>query len=306
MMNLNMINKLIKKTRRWHKKTGFSLFQRAAGYFEQKKKETIFSVINALGVRPGVANDAASEPSRIIWICWFQGLESAPALVKRCVESIQNNAGDSSIIIITEDNYDDYVLLPDSILLKYKSGLIGKAHFSDILRCCLLYQYGGVWLDSTIFLSKKLPDAIFQTPFCSLRFDYVGNFESISKGVWTTYFLASEKNGYLIGRVKEALVSYWEKHSDVIDYFLMDYIFLYYFESDPSAKKMILTQPVLGNKRFLLKEIMNEQLSPELKEALARDKAGIYKLSYKTHFRTEAHGQPTVYSKILDGTFRLE
>lgn len=49
-MNLNVTNKLIKKTRRWHKKTGFSLFQRAASHFEQKKKETIFSVIDDLKV----------------------------------------------------------------------------------------------------------------------------------------------------------------------------------------------------------------------------------------------------------------
>ena len=47
-MNLNVTNKLIKKTRRWHKKNGLSFFQRAAEHFEQKKKETLFGVIDAL------------------------------------------------------------------------------------------------------------------------------------------------------------------------------------------------------------------------------------------------------------------
>ena len=28
-----------------------------------------------------------------IWVCWWQGLENAPKIVNRCIESIQNNSG---------------------------------------------------------------------------------------------------------------------------------------------------------------------------------------------------------------------
>jgi hypothetical protein len=45
MMNLNLTNKLIKKTRRWQKKTGLSLFQRAAEHFEQKKKRRCLALL---------------------------------------------------------------------------------------------------------------------------------------------------------------------------------------------------------------------------------------------------------------------
>lgn len=44
-MNLNATNKFIKKTRRWHKKTGFSLFQRAASHFERKKKRQFLALL---------------------------------------------------------------------------------------------------------------------------------------------------------------------------------------------------------------------------------------------------------------------
>ncbi|HGG8842291.1 TPA: capsular polysaccharide synthesis protein, partial [Enterobacter soli] len=112
MMNLNLTNKLIKKTRRWQKKTGLSLFQRAAEHFEQKKKETLFGVIDALKIQPESASNTEPTQSRIIWICWFQGLESAPELVKRCIESVQRNTPDAQVVILTDDNIPDYLSLP--------------------------------------------------------------------------------------------------------------------------------------------------------------------------------------------------
>ena len=40
-----------------------------------------------------------------IWICWWQGLDNAPEIVKACVASIERNAGDNEIIIITDKKY---------------------------------------------------------------------------------------------------------------------------------------------------------------------------------------------------------
>ena len=36
-----------------------------------------------------------------IWICWWQGLENAPEIVKCCVESICHNAGNHQVTIRT-------------------------------------------------------------------------------------------------------------------------------------------------------------------------------------------------------------
>lgn len=55
-----------------------------------------------------------------IWICWWQGLDNAPELVRKCVESIQKNAGNHEVIIITEDNYKEYVNIPKWIEEKKK------------------------------------------------------------------------------------------------------------------------------------------------------------------------------------------
>lgn len=84
-----------------------------------------------------------------IWICWWQGLENAPDIVKKCVESIRIHAGNHKIVIITDENYKEFVAFPTWLEEKYKRGIITKTHLSDLLRISLLARYGGIWLDST-------------------------------------------------------------------------------------------------------------------------------------------------------------
>lgn len=247
-MNLNVTNKLIKKTRRWHKKTGFSLFQRAASHFEQKKKETIFSVIDDLKVQPDAADAAEPAQSRIIWICWFQGLDSAPGLVKRCIASVQRNAPEAQVIILTDENIPDYLTLPEHIKTKYQAGLISKAQYSDIVRCSLLYQYGGIWMDATVFMTKPVPESFYENAFSSLRFDSPEN--ALSQGYWTAYFLAARKGNSLVKLVRDILYRYWQHHNSLIEYFLIDYSFLYARERYPQLRQVMDRQPVTGNNRF--------------------------------------------------------
>ena len=42
--------------------------------------------------------------NNVVWICWFQGLENAPDIVKRCVGSIQTNLKGKEIILIDNNN----------------------------------------------------------------------------------------------------------------------------------------------------------------------------------------------------------
>lgn len=303
-MNLNVTNKLIKKTRRWHKKTGFALFQRAAAHFEQKKKETIFSVIDGLQLQPEEAGSAEPAQSRIIWICWFQGLESAPELVKRCIASVQNNAPDAQVIILTDENIPDYLALPEHIKTKYQAGLISKAQYSDIVRCSLLYQYGGIWMDATVFLTRPVPESFYQRTFSSLRFDVAEN--ALSQGYWTAYFLAAQKGNALVKLVRDILYRYWQHHDALIEYFLIDYSFLYARERYPQFRQIMDVQPVTGNNRFLIRQFISSKPDVTAMTALNQDPVGIYKLSHKEQYRTLDSGQPTVYSKILDGSFSLK
>ena len=95
----------------------------------------------------------------IVWVCWFQGMEHAPKMVQYCFESLKSNLRDKRIILITEDNYKEYVQFPTYILEKYEKGCLSKTHLSDLLRLELLIKYGGTWIDATVWCSSPIyPD----------------------------------------------------------------------------------------------------------------------------------------------------
>ena len=53
-----------------------------------------------------------------IWIYWKQGINNAPILVQKCVESVQNNTS-GHVIVLDDESVKQYVTLPDDILKKY-------------------------------------------------------------------------------------------------------------------------------------------------------------------------------------------
>lgn len=99
--------------------------------------------------------DMEHQQSNIIWICWFQGLENAPELVKKCYYSMVDNLFNHKVILITSENMNNYVQFPDYIVSKWNEGKITHTHMTDLLRLELLIKYGGVWVDATVFCSEK-------------------------------------------------------------------------------------------------------------------------------------------------------
>ena len=96
------------------------------------------------------SNNKESAFNDTIWICWLQGIDKDPSLIKRCYKSIKDNFKDSKIVV-DESYINDYVELPSYIMEKDGKGIITKTHFSDILRLELLSQYGGTWIDGTVY-----------------------------------------------------------------------------------------------------------------------------------------------------------
>ena len=61
---------------------------------------------------------------RYIWVMWWQGEQAAPELVRMCIDSIRRNANGAEVVVITKDNYRDYVDIPDYIIEKHRAGVI--------------------------------------------------------------------------------------------------------------------------------------------------------------------------------------
>lgn len=165
------------------------------------------------------------EKSNKIWICWFQGIENAPELVKACYNSVVKNYNDKEIIVLTEENYKQYVDIPEYILKKWEKGYITFAHFSDILRIELLSKYGGLWLDSTIFTTKR-SELVFNENIELFVYKQVDldrkNPLSIVASSWLIY---SNKNNNIINLTKKLLHEYWKNYNHIINYNLIHLFF---------------------------------------------------------------------------------
>ena len=138
-------------------KTSLEILRNAASLkIKQKLEKKYLDKIDKIEKK---YKEGSIATERKVWICWFQGMENAPEVVKRCYASIKDNITDREVILLTENNYREYICFPQEIQAKIDSGIIKGAHMSDLLRLELLQQYGGTWIDATVFCSSK----IFQT-----------------------------------------------------------------------------------------------------------------------------------------------
>lgn len=168
--------------------------------------------------KPIINDERIIEESDKIWICWFQGIENAPELVKACYNSVLKNYKDKEIIVLTEENYKKYVDMPEHIIKKWEKGYITFAHFSDILRIELLSKYGGLWLDSTIFTTKR-SELVFNENIELFVFKQVEldrkNSLSVVASNWLIY---ANKNNNIINLTKKLLYYYWKDYNYAINY----------------------------------------------------------------------------------------
>lgn len=172
--------------------------------------------------------------SNKVWICWLQGIENAPTLVQKCVQSIQENMLDKEIILITKQNLSQYVQFPDYIWAKWEKGIISPAHFSDLLRLELLINYGGLWLDATVFCtSNNIPDFYFDSDlffYQSLKPGRDG--KSIYPSNW---LIGAKTNNKILHACRHMLHKYWESNDFVVDYFIFHHflsIIMDYYRED--------------------------------------------------------------------------
>lgn len=98
-------------------------------------------------------------PKRIHY-CWFGGKE-LPACLQKCIESWKEKCPDYEIIEWNENNYDvnRHVFTKEA----YENGKYGFV--TDVVRLDILYENGGIYLDTDVTLMKSLDDLLYQDGF---------------------------------------------------------------------------------------------------------------------------------------------
>ena len=231
-----------------------------------------------------------------IWVCWFQGEQQMPAVPRLCLASIRRHANGHPVILLTSENYQQYVSMPDIVLQRYKAGQLKPAHFADILRIHLLAQRGGLWLDATLLLTKPIPEEFFSMPFFTIKTKPEGNF--VSQCRWAVFCLAAWKHNPLFVKLAKAFELYLQQTDVFVDYFMFDQFVDMLYQRDPEIRRMIDEVPMNNAKVHRLGSLLGEHFETAYWATLTED-TYLFKLSWKT-FQASAGQEPSSVETYYD------
>ncbi|MCR5347975.1 MAG: capsular polysaccharide synthesis protein, partial [Fretibacterium sp.] len=166
-----------------------------------------------------VATCPNSQAPGTIWTLWWQGEDNLPEIVKLCHASIRRHCGAHPFKVLTQDNYQEYVTLPGCVMEKFQADAITITHLSDIIRFALLSQYGGLWLDSTVFVADRIPENVFTAEYYTVRRALTPRNRNVAQDRWTIFVLAAQKDNLLCRFVLDFWKEYWKEQKYLIDYF---------------------------------------------------------------------------------------
>ena len=164
---------------------------------------------------------SSNEFEKTIWMCWFQGEEQAPVIVKKCISSVKKHAKDWNIVILDSNNYHKYANIPSIFVEKWKNGIISNTHFSDILRFEILAEHGGLWMDATCLLTDDIPEYITRYSFFTFKSEQ-RHTDSVKLSSW---FMFSYKNNNVLKCTLKLEELYWKHSNKLDDYYLIHILF---------------------------------------------------------------------------------
>ena len=258
-------------------------------------KHNYQSVIDDCVMRFDEANVQTAR-SNIIWVMWWQGEEGMPPIVKACYDRLLYVSKGMEVILLTKNNWSLYVQLPKCILGKFDQGIITITHLSDIIRFSLLNNYGGIWLDATVYLDS-IPNEILDNDFYTLHAP--GMFPTfLGNSNWSTFLISiTRPNTLFTFCMVELFHKYWEKQNTLIDYLLIDGFITLLYDSVMEIKTMIDSLP--ENRHFY---DLNVNINSEYNESdfkMMLNKSPAQKLTYKKEFALKTENEAATYYAVI-------
>ena len=195
--------------------------------------------------------EETTEFPKMIWTMWQQGEAQMPKTVKASIKTIKDFAqrNGCDFHLLTNDNLEYFINIPKDITEKYKNKELSAAHYSDIIRFSLLYQYGGIWMDATLFVSPYATVEMFEGNFFSLNHPPIGTNQmerTVGDFKWSGFFLAGQKGGSHFKHIRDLYLYYVRKYPVFIHYLMMDYFILSEYESNHEFKELVDRLPILA------------------------------------------------------------
>lgn len=253
----------------------FNMFQRGA---YDEVKQDIQPFIDAFPDEISNLNNPSEDHASYAWTCWWQGEENAPEVVQCCFES-QRRMLPSVMqhVILTRDNFTDYIEIPKYILDKVESGSITLTTLSDIIRASVLYKFGGFWMDATLWLSEPLSENIFGYPLYTRN---LAGTQFCTNAMWSNWFWYAQRGDELFHFLMEAFFYYYTKNDSIKYYLTVDYIIAIACNTFPGIEAKLKAVPYNNEDALELGKHLLEPFFVDKWETYI-GKAQIHKLSYK-------------------------
>ncbi len=234
-----------------------------------------------------------------VWCCWWQGEAAMPEIVKMCTESIKASLPEGvEYILITKDNFKEYVDIPKYILEKLEKGIMSITAFSDILRVNLISRYGGFWIDATVCIPNKLPEDYFQKVYFTQKFSsYDVCKGEACRGKWAGFLQCGASEFLIFSYVRDAYNKWWLEHDALIDYVILDYMLMSAYNGIPYIKEIIDTVPPNNEQLWQLSKLLEQPYNEaEFKEIFANQYFN--KLARTLTPKKEIDGKLTYYGYL--------
>jgi hypothetical protein len=226
---------------------------------------------------------ARLEPSRgppqrefgPIWQYWHSGRDNAPDICQICLDSVKLHAGDREIITLDEHSTDQYIRLPPHLLTKREQ--ISPVHFADIIRAHLLAEYGGTWIDTTVFLTGSIDHITCELPF----FAFTRPNDPLMLSNW---FIHSAAGHPLMCAMRDMLTDYWKTNEVVPDYHFFHFLFECAITLHAELGQEWQAVPVLYTGFHGFPRQLHDALTVGLSQSVFQDiskRTSIHKLSWK-------------------------
>lgn len=229
-----------------------------------------------------------------IWVLWFQGEKEMPDIAKLCYRNIKKYANGRKVILLTKDNIDKYLQIPNNIYEKVYNGCITYTHFSDLIRVSLLYLYGGTWIDATVFIKAPIDNSNSNKIFDSIKIHPLSQ-ENISGYRWTGFYLFSYPKSEAMKCFRDVMFAYWkDDFKKIIDYFLIDYTFTMLYIKNKQFKYIIDNHPYANEHIHDIQTLLDEKYNGQFEKW---NDTNIFKLNKK--FKYNDTTVLTVYKYML-------
>ena len=150
-------------TKKNHRKESMEVY-----YYKQLIEEYVVTMVRRTVMPKSFRITESPIIPKVIHYCWFGG-KPLPENCKQIMKSWREQCKDYEIIEWNEKNYD--VEKNAYMREAYNSGRFGLA--SDYARLDIIYQNGGIYLDTDVELLKPLDDFLYQRGFAGFNMNGV-------------------------------------------------------------------------------------------------------------------------------------